>query len=378
MTMMNEPLYQKIYDYIFEKIENKELSPGDRVYSEAELAIKFGVSRITSKKALEMLAARGVINRIAGKGSFVAEEAEIKLSMDSSDKPQKQIARIIGFITTDFTDTYGTGLVSGIEKYASKHGYSVVIKRTYGDIKVEEQAIQSLIELGVDGIIIMPVQGEYYSDAILKLYLEGYPIVFLDRYLKGLPIPYVTSDNFNAARNLTNFLFDCGHKNIALLSIPIANTTTLEERYNGFIQSHVDHEVVPDQSIWLTDITCVLPNMFNEENRLKDMQKIIKLVQDNPQINAIFACEYAIAYIAAIALKSIGIRIPEEFKIVCFDGPHISFSDFYFTYARQNEEAMGEEAVKILMNLLEGEENFERKVIIDVDLEMNKAKNTLY
>lgn len=377
MTMMNEPLYQKIYDYIIEKISKRELNPGDRVPSEAELAIKFDVSRITSKKALEMLSAKGVIKRIAGKGSYVAEEAENNLSEEYAEKVKKQAARLIGFITTDFTDTYGTGLVSGIERYAAQLGYNVVIRRTHGDIKAEEESIQAFLELGVDGIIIMPVQGEYYNDAILKLYLEGYPIVFLDRYLKGLPIPYVTSDNFNAARKLNNFLIDSGHTNIALLSIPIDNTTTLEERFNGFLQSHEEHGIKADNSIWLTDISCVLPDKFNEENRISDMQRIIKLVQDNPQINAIFACEYAIAYIAAIALKSIGKRIPEDFKIVCFDGPNITFNDFYFTYVRQNEETMGREAVELLLKLINDEEEFERKVVVDVNIEISKPKNTL-
>src|SRR5690625_3342658 len=65
------PLYEKIYKDLLEKITEGEFKYGDRVPSEKELAKKFNVSRITSKKALDILAEYKVIERIRGKGSFV-------------------------------------------------------------------------------------------------------------------------------------------------------------------------------------------------------------------------------------------------------------------------------------------------------------------
>src|SRR6266516_5511793 len=67
-------LYQRLYDYVLDEIRTGRLSTGDRVPSEMELAQLFGVSRITSKKALQTLNRDGVVERIIGKGSFVAAQ----------------------------------------------------------------------------------------------------------------------------------------------------------------------------------------------------------------------------------------------------------------------------------------------------------------
>ena len=67
-------LYERIIDYLLDEVRRGALTPGDRVPSEMELAERFEVSRITSKKALELLRQAGVVHRIRGKGSFVAAE----------------------------------------------------------------------------------------------------------------------------------------------------------------------------------------------------------------------------------------------------------------------------------------------------------------
>lgn len=74
--MEKELLYKKIYDDLLEAIEKGIYSPGSKLPSEKELMEQYNVSRITSKKALEMLADQNIIVRMPGKGSFVLEENE--------------------------------------------------------------------------------------------------------------------------------------------------------------------------------------------------------------------------------------------------------------------------------------------------------------
>ncbi len=69
---MKIPLYEQIYNSLLADIKNEKLKSGDRVPSEKELADHFQVSRITTKKALEKLSQDRVIQRVRGKGSFVA------------------------------------------------------------------------------------------------------------------------------------------------------------------------------------------------------------------------------------------------------------------------------------------------------------------
>lgn len=66
------PLYRRISDELKARIEAGEYVPGDRLPSELELARTYGVSRITSRQALDLLAAEGLLVRRQGMGSFVA------------------------------------------------------------------------------------------------------------------------------------------------------------------------------------------------------------------------------------------------------------------------------------------------------------------
>jgi GntR family histidine utilization transcriptional repressor len=69
----SKPRYRQLQDAIIERISDGELRPGDRVPSENELALSAGVSRMTANRALRELTDKGFVQRIAGRGTFVAE-----------------------------------------------------------------------------------------------------------------------------------------------------------------------------------------------------------------------------------------------------------------------------------------------------------------
>ncbi len=75
MTKKNdkEPLYQQVKRAIADKIFSGEYAPGARVPSENEIVRSFGVSRMTANRALRELTGEGLLHRIHGKGTFVAQ-----------------------------------------------------------------------------------------------------------------------------------------------------------------------------------------------------------------------------------------------------------------------------------------------------------------
>ena len=68
-----EPLYEQVIRKIKADISEGVYSVGDRIPSEMELCELYGVSRITVRKALEIMNKNGVLARKQGKGTFVSE-----------------------------------------------------------------------------------------------------------------------------------------------------------------------------------------------------------------------------------------------------------------------------------------------------------------
>ncbi|MDM0090730.1 MULTISPECIES: histidine utilization repressor [unclassified Variovorax] len=76
-------LYAQVKDHISRKIQDGTWPAGHRLPSEHELVAQFGVARMTVNRALRELVEQGRITRVAGVGSFVAE-----------NKPQSTLLQI--------------------------------------------------------------------------------------------------------------------------------------------------------------------------------------------------------------------------------------------------------------------------------------------
>lgn len=68
-----EPLYQQVKRHILDNIGSGKWGAATRVPSENEIVKSFGVSRMTANRALKELRDEGILVRIAGVGSFVAD-----------------------------------------------------------------------------------------------------------------------------------------------------------------------------------------------------------------------------------------------------------------------------------------------------------------
>ena len=69
----SDSLYSQLFNRLKRMIENGELTTGDRVPAERELAESLKVSRITARQAVDALVKNGLVYRERGKGTFVAE-----------------------------------------------------------------------------------------------------------------------------------------------------------------------------------------------------------------------------------------------------------------------------------------------------------------
>jgi GntR family transcriptional regulator len=67
------PVYQQIAAILREAIQRGEIAPGRPVPSESQLMQRYGVARLTARKAVRVLAAEGLVEVVPGRGAYVTE-----------------------------------------------------------------------------------------------------------------------------------------------------------------------------------------------------------------------------------------------------------------------------------------------------------------
>lgn len=380
--MMKVPLYEQIYTYVINEIRGGNLKPGDRVPSEKELSIQFQVSRITSKKALEKLTNDHVIERMRGKGSYVAQliDTEHLQNLTAAGIPEgfppAASHHIIALLLPDFAESYGLRLVKAIEQRLKEYGYAMLLCRTGGARNEEELAIESCLAVGVDGMIVFPVHGEYYNARLLRLVLDRFPLVLVDRYLKGIPACSVFTDNRQAAFTLASYLLDLGHQKIAFISPPADGTSAIEDRLQGISAAMSSRGLHFGENDCLTSLYSTLPDAFGPDNIRNDERTIQQFIKQHEEFSAFIACEYYMAQVLVQALQNMGSNVPENYSVACFDSPEDTLGGVQFTYIRQDEQAMGKTAVDLLQAQIDGKQ-VSLQNIIQFDLIKGKSTQAL-
>jgi GntR family transcriptional regulator len=68
------PFYAQLKQIIIDEIAAKQLTPGDRFMGDHELSSVYDVSRTVVRQALSELESEGVIDRVKGRGTFIAQQ----------------------------------------------------------------------------------------------------------------------------------------------------------------------------------------------------------------------------------------------------------------------------------------------------------------
>jgi DNA-binding LacI/PurR family transcriptional regulator len=352
-------LYERLYNQVLADIRAGTLRAGDRVPSEKELAQTHGVSRVTSMRALQMLERAGLVARIRGKGTFVVRELpRLPDPLPGGERPGRRSrhdASRIAFLIPDASQAFGLELLNAVEERAGDNGLSMILKRTRGRQDDEERTIDRLVRSGqADGLIVFPVHGEFYNASLLRLVLESYPIVLVDRYLQGIAACSVYTDNRAAALELTGHLLDNGHQQLAFVSPPPKNTSSIEDRLEGFRTAFSQRGLGPAGQHLLPDLSSTLPDASAPRWLETDRDAICAFAKTKTMVTGYVACEYNVALMLRDVLRELGRE--NDATIVCFDSPGGLLAEPPFTHIKQDEREMGHRAVDLLMAQLRGEQ----------------------
>ncbi len=349
-------LYQVIIDDVLSTIEKKQFSYDKPICTEKSLSERYGVSRITSKRAIDELENAGILYRKRGVGSFVRRSNPAEDGEASRPSPGMLPGKLIPFVLP-FAITQG-GILRTIEvatRHLSEHGWHLSIHVCEPKEEQERNLLLRLLNQNVDGLIFYPSTKELHRDILQRFTDRGKRVIILD---KPHDIDYLSSivcDNFNGAYMLTQHLIDYGHRNIAYLSrFSSADVTSIRDRYEGFSQCMSDNGLEPNPEF-------IRMNLSSDYHMLKHV--INTLFKSG--VTAIECENDEVAFNVYMCCRSLSIQVPAQMNIAGFDNIEWAVTgSAQITTVDQNFAKIGETMAEMLLS----EDGDPSAKVIPVDL----------
>jgi len=358
------PLHAQIHAYLLELLQAREWPAYEPLPTESELAAQFHVSRFTAKKALNDLADKGLIYRVQGKGSFIAR-AESDPAKHPARKPEGiGTSKIVALIMPRLQEGLSANLLAGAEQHLSANGYHTLFRSSCNRQWLEQQILRDCAEAGVRGIIIFPVDGESYNEEILRLTLNRYPIVVVDRYLKGVDTHCVSSDNEGGAYEATSHLLGLGHRRIVYFGVDSVIATSLADRLAGYEKALAERQIPLDYHRCVCEVKAEHLNAGRDhDHHSAAFRSVFRgFLENNPDTTAVFAANAYLGMAVMEVALELDIRVPEQLSVIFFDDyMNSSLSAIPPSCIVQPELQIGAEAARMLLSIIENPGQERRK-----------------
>ena len=249
--------------------------------------------------------------------------------------------RTIGVVIPELNNTFCAEIITGMEDVLRSHGYATIVCDCRTDKKLEREAVEFLIRRRVDGIINMPVDEE--GNHLKRFQKTGKPIVLIDRKIQGINCDSVLVDNKKAAEDAVRYFIERGHQNIGIIGGP-EEVFTAQERMAGYYKALESAGIpVSESLIWHGDYTI--------QGGVRGLEE---LVQNNPEMTAVFVTNYEMTMGAMIRVNELGIRIPEQLSMIGFDNLQFARAcNPKLTIVAQPTDGIAKEVAKVMLDRLE-------------------------
>jgi LacI family sucrose operon transcriptional repressor len=289
------------------------------------------------------------ISRVLNNRGYLSDNLKKKVqeAMEELNYQPNEVARslsrkksnVFGLIIPDISHPFFGQITKHIEYYAYKNGYKLMLCNSLLNKKKEKEYIELLRASQVDGIIMGSHTMKVEEYMAIKL-----PLVTLDRRISDT-IPYVSSDNYRGGVLATKLLLQKRCKKIAYLSGSLQLNLLAKQRHDAFMDQVRDQQI--EYVVRQTDLNGFKYNEYEPMVR--------ELFQEHPDIDGVFASSDLLALQIIRESRRLGRLIPEELKVVGYDGIQIGGAEDVTTIEQPIQE-MGKLAVSRLLQQIAGEE----------------------
>jgi len=308
----------------------------------AAIATQAGVSEATVSR---------VLNGKPGASQTTRRAVLTALDVLGYERPERlrqRSAGLVGLVVPELVNPVFPAFAQVIDTSLAQHGYTPVLcTQTPGGI-TEDEYVEMLLERGVSGIVFVSgLHADSSADPsrYRALVDRRLPIVLINGFADDVKASFISDDDSTAVELSVAHLVALGHKRVAFAAgqerfVPVrrkrAAFGSATRRLLGY-----DDATVED----MTELA-----IFSVEGGQLAAGRLI----DRGATGIIFASDL-MALGALRAAQQRGLSVPTDLSIVGYDdSPLMGFTDPPLTTVRQSVQAMGEAAVRALIDEING------------------------
>ncbi|BAM03455.1 GntR family transcriptional regulator [Phycisphaera mikurensis] len=329
-------LYVTVRDALHDAIRDGRFAPGERLPSTKDLAAMFEVSLVTTHRAMQSLEARGVLDRVQGRGTFVTERSERRVRrLAVVLQPQASLA-----------DYYYGDLLDGMNRAARELGADLLIRHATEPVRrvvpASNGSSPERVWGGCDAHLLVNPLPEA-AEAFAVTLEDGVPSVLVGA--RHGDMPHVDVDNADLIEQAVTHLHDRGHRRILFVG-GAGNLSNSRDRLDAFATTCEAFKVA------------AAPRLVASSWRLHDGEKreLGDLLGSSGGPTAVVAAGYYLALDVYDVAGRRGLEIPKHLSVVGvgdpMSAPHLSPP---LTTMRQPLVELGHAAVEAAIHLIEGE-----------------------
>ena len=304
----------------------------------SDVAQAAGVSQSTVSRAI-----RGDSRISAATRQRVREVAqEIGYRQSNAPLAARPTRRRVGIVVSDVTNPFYPELMDALQAELGFLGISDLLFNLR-DSSALPGALVEMIDAGeIDGLILTSMSSA--SRLPRRLLDSSFPTVLLNRRIDTSSLPTVTADNALGGRLAAQHLCELGHRDIAVIAAP-SSISTHRDRRLAFIDEArslgIDQVLeVPQQS-----------DHYSHDTGEYAMQRLLAAAV---RPTAVFCTNDLIAYGAMSAIRSAGLRVPEDVSVVGFDDLDMSsWPILNLTTVQSPLRKMAQSACQLLADAIE-------------------------
>ena len=267
-------------------------------------------------------------------------------------------SKIIGVIVPCLHSYVSGNTLKYLDRELKNNNYETLIMNANFDENKQLEYIKKLARMNVDGIILLPTtMSKTYESTIKSI---DVPVVMLGQ--EGEYTYSVEYNDFNAARDITNYVLAQGHKRIAYLGVSEEDIAVGYYRKLGVVRTLEKYNLSPENVL--------ITNFGMEEGYSVVKENIEKLKEDS----CLICATDNLAYGAIKALEEAGLSVGENYSVAAFgDYTSSALLKSPLTTIKFDLEDAAKRTVSMLLSVIRKEET-DIKLLIGYDL---KTRNSV-